>query len=170
MRAVVAALFLPISILKKISFLSTNKRSWRNHNRSHVCPTRSHCRSHVLFHHGMFPHRDMYMCPKGSSAGYLDLLKTLILDASPANRLISGNRSQFMHRIPILPNQYKVLPDFMLLKGDRGCGCLTLAPYPALKAQDLSSFLLVLLYCCCCTTVTAAKTQNNVNNNSGWCN
>lgn len=75
---------LPISILKIISFLCTNKTSWRNYIRRHVCPTRWHWRSHIIFHHGMFPRREMYT--KGSNAGYLDLLKKLILDASPANR------------------------------------------------------------------------------------
>jgi len=48
--------------------------------------------------------------------------------------------------IPIVPNKYKVLPDLRLLKGDRGCGCLGLVPYPNSKRQYPSSPLSALLF------------------------
>lgn len=140
-----------ISILEKISFLWTHRTSSRNHIRRHLCPTRSQWRSPVLFYHGMFPHREMYMCPQGTIAGYLDLLKALILDASPANRPYLRKQKPVYAYDTYSSKPVQGFAWLQTVEGRQGMWLPGLGPLPSPQGTvsfilSLSSFVLLLLY------------------------
>lgn len=142
----------PITILKKISFLCTHRRSCRSHTRKYLSPTRSQWRYCVLFHHGMFPCRE-YMCPKGSNAGYLDFLKTLILDVSPANRPYLRKQKPVYAYDTYSSKPAEGFVRFQAVEGRQGMWLSGLGPLPSSQGTvsfilSLNSFVLLLLYSC----------------------